>query len=99
MVGVSVEKFVAMTPIYDTLAEDEQALAEVETFARTVGWEDALARADGRPTTEPDITREPNPNYGRLLVVNGAPVCGEDGEPLVDHVKLYLFARGWAERT
>lgn len=90
---MSAEQFVMMTPVYAALAEDEAALADLEEHARTVDWEEAVTSSGGRVLGEPVVTREPNPNYGRTL-----PVCTEDGEPLIDHVKLYLFARGWAER-
>lgn len=96
---MSGERFVTMTPVFDSLADDELALVEVENMARTTDWEEAVTRAGGRSLGEPTVTREPNPNYGRTLVDGmGIPVLGEDGEPLVDHVKLHVFARGWAER-
>jgi hypothetical protein len=95
---MSAERFVGITPVYDGLTEDDQAMVHVDDMVRSQ-WHEAVTEAGGRPVGEPDITHEPNPNYGRALTDGrGLPVCNDDGEPITDHAKLYVCARGWAER-
>lgn len=93
------ERFAAALPVYEGLAEDEQALQGFEDHLRVAGWSE-LAQAQGaRPLDEPTVERHPNLQYGQLLLgEDGSPILDEDGQPMVDRVKLYLRAIGWAER-
>ena len=84
------ERFSAYWPIYDSLADDEEALADFEAHCRREGWAEAVESSGGFCIEMgPELTRQPNPNYGRPEPVTGEP----------DRIKLFLMARGWAVRV
>lgn len=55
-------------------------------------WHAELARQGGTAAGAPRVTREPNPGYG-LVVIDS------DGEPVIDHDKLFIYVKGWATTT
>ena len=94
------ERFTMATPVTDSLAEDEAALAAVEADCRGAGWADFVARSGGRALDPPSLRREPNPHYGQPFYdENGEVMLNEAGEPVLDIVKFHIIATGRAVRV
>lgn len=91
------EQFTAMIPVSDELAEDQESLACMDHVA-VEEWYAELARQGGTAAGgEPRVTHEPNPGYGLVAVDSqGVPMRREDGEPVIDHDKLFIYVKGWA---
>lgn len=81
------EPFTTCVSVLEDAAADEALLAEIERRAGDEDWREAVEDAGGRPVGQPVVSRESNPTYG-LATPYG-----------VDHVKLYIWARGWAVRA
>jgi hypothetical protein len=93
------ERFKMAMPVMDHAAEDDEMLDFAEALVRGEGWRECVEQAGGRPVGEPEVSREPNPSYGMVVYGNDdRPVLNDEGEPIVDHIKLFIVASGWAER-
>jgi hypothetical protein len=94
------ERFAMMYPVYDTAADDPILLEMLESHVRGTGWDGFVERAGGTPYSRPDsVEHVLNHHYGLVLKDDdGTPILGEDGQPLVDRIRLHLVARGWAYR-
>lgn len=95
------ERFVTSTPVYDSLAEDEAALAALEADIRGPGWIDCVETAGGVPVGgEPELSRVPNLLYGRVMCdEDDNPILRDDGSVFTDPVKFVIIAEGWAVRA
>lgn len=75
-------------PVYDSMADDDGAMAFFRSTVVPEAWRSECERAGGIPIDEPTVTQSENLAYGSEIGTD------DDGRPIIDRVKLYVRAWG-----
>lgn len=99
MLATMLRQYGVMVGVADQTVDDPEMMALLRE-ALIEDWREQIARQGLAPADEPIVETDANFAYGwPLRTPDGEPILGDDGEQLVDHIKLIMRVRGPVEQV